>query len=108
MALKAKTRVRIPLGLPRIHPMKIKLYIIKGLTEGKHYVGITNNLQRRLQEHAGGATKSGQIIGEFTLIHTEEFTDYETARKREKFLKSGQGRKWIKENIAETRPAKGG
>jgi putative endonuclease len=88
--------------------MMIKLYIIKGLTSGKHYVGITNNLQRRLQEHAGGVTKGGQVIGEFELIHTEEFTDYLSARKREKFLKSGQGRKWIKENISETRSAKGG
>ena len=35
--LKAKTRVRIPLGPPRICLMKIKLYIIKGLTTGKHY-----------------------------------------------------------------------
>jgi putative endonuclease len=88
--------------------MKIKLYIIKGLTNEKHYVGITNNILRRLQEHASGVTKGGQVIGEFKLIYTEEFTDYATARMREKFLKSGQGRKWIKENITETRPAKGG
>ena len=88
--------------------MQIKLYIIKGLTNGKHYVGITNNVQRRLQEHAGGATKGRQVIGEFKLLYTEEFADYPSARRREKFLKSGQGRKWIKENITETRPAKGG
>ena len=88
--------------------MKIKLHTIKGLTTGKHYIGITNNLARRLQEHTSGATKGGQVIGVFELLHTEEFADYPSARKREKFLKSGQGRKWIKENIAETRPAKGG
>ena len=88
--------------------MKINLYILKGLTTGKHYVGITNNLPRRLQEHASVATKGGQVIGGFELIHTEEFADYPSAREHEKFLKSGQGRKWIKENIAETRPAKGG
>jgi putative endonuclease len=87
--------------------MAIYLYILKGLTS-KHYVGITNNLQRRLQEHASGATKGGQVIGKFELIHTETFADYLSARKREKFLKSGQGRKWIKENISETRSAKGG
>jgi putative endonuclease len=85
--------------------VKIKLYIIKGVTNEKHYVGITNNLQRRLKEHARGATKCGQVIGEFELIYTEEFADYTSARKREKFLKSGQGRKWIKENNSETRPA---
>ena len=79
--------------------MKITLYIVKGLSTGKHYIGITNNLQRRLQEHRKGSTKGGQIIGDFELVHTEEFPDYLSARKREKFLKSGQGRKWIKESI---------
>jgi len=71
-------------------------------------VGITNNLERRLQEHASGTTKGGQVLGEFELIHTEEFADYLSARKHEKYLKSGQGRKWIKENITETRPSEGG
>ena len=45
--------------------MKIKLYIIKSLINGKHYVGITNNLERRLQEHASGTTKGGQVLGAF-------------------------------------------
>ncbi len=88
--------------------MKIMLYIIKGLSTGKHYIGITNNLQRRLQEHRSGSTKGGQVIGDFELMHTEEFSDYSSARKQEKFLKSGQGRKWIKDSIIKTRPAGGG
>jgi len=50
------------LGPPIICLMKIKLYIIKGLTTGKHYIGITNNLTRRLQEHSSGATKGGQVM----------------------------------------------
>jgi putative endonuclease len=85
--------------------MEIKLYIIRGRKSGKHYIGITNNLARRIEEHSRGATKGGQIIGEFELIYTEEFADYSTAREREKFSKSGQGRRWIKNNIEETRPA---
>jgi len=81
------------------------LYILKGLSTGKHYIGITNNLDRRLQEHKSGSTKGGQVIGDFKLMHTEEFSDYSSARKREKFLKSGQGRKWFRENIQKIRPA---
>ena len=86
---------------------KVTLYIIKGLLTGKKYIGITNNLQRRLNEHRKGSTKGGQIIGEFELIHTEEFDDYQSARKHEMFLKSGQGRQWINNNI-KTRPARDG
>lgn len=51
-----------------------------------------------------GSTKGGQVIGDFELIHTEEFDDYVSARKREIFLKGGQGRKWIKESIIKTPP----
>jgi putative endonuclease len=88
--------------------MKVILYIIRGLLSDKKYIGITNNLQRRLYEHRKGTTKGGQLIGEFELIHSEEFFDYASARNREIFLKSGQGRQWIKDNILETRSARGG
>jgi putative endonuclease len=88
--------------------MKIMLYILRGLSTEKHYIGITNNLERRLQEHRGGSTKGGQVIGDFKLIHTEEFPDYSSARKREKFLKSGQGRKWIEISLTRHGPPKAG
>jgi putative endonuclease len=85
----------------------ITLYVIYGISTGKKYIGITNNLQRRLNEHRNSNTKGSQIIGEFKLIHTEKFDDYRTARKREIFLKSGQGRQWLNNNI-KTRPTRGG
>ena len=71
----------------------VTVYVLQG--KGKRYVGITNNLIRRLAEHKSGHTKSAQIIGQFKLLHTEEFPDYNSARKREKFLKSGQGREFL-------------
>jgi predicted GIY-YIG superfamily endonuclease len=69
----------------------IVLYVLKGKT-GKRYIGITNNLSRRLREHGMKTTKAGQILENFSLLCTEEFSDYGSARKREIFLKSGQGR----------------
>ena len=72
----------------------ITVYVLKGHT-GKRYVGITNNLSRRIKEHQNKNSKGGQILGDFYLLHIEEFPDYENARKREIFLKSGQGRKWL-------------
>jgi len=61
----------------------------------KRYVGITNNLERQLQEHKRKSSKGSQIIGDFKLIYTKEFLDYKIARIHEKFLKSGKGREWF-------------
>ena len=77
----------------------ITVYVLKGET-GKRYVGITKDLPRRLREHCAKKSKGSQVIGHFLVIHTESFTDHKAARVREKFLKSGKGRKWL--DIIET------
>ena len=73
----------------------ITLYVIRSRQKGKRYVGITNDLSRRLAEHGRRESKAGQLLGAFELLWTEEFPDYVLARQREKFPKSGQGRKWL-------------
>ncbi len=85
----------------------VTVYVLKG-SKGKRYVGITNNLRRRLREHRSGKTKGGQVIGDFKVLLTEEYPDYTTARRRERFLKSGQGREWLDAFEAESGPAYGG
>jgi predicted GIY-YIG superfamily endonuclease len=82
------------------------VYVLQG--ETKRYVGITNNLARRLAEHRSGHTKSSQVIGQFKLLHTEEFADHVSARKREKYLKGGQGREFLSRLYPLTGPASGG
>jgi putative endonuclease len=71
----------------------IIVYVLQG--REKRYVGITNNLERRLAEHRSGQTKGSQIIKDFVLLYTEQCPDYVSARKREKFLKSGAGREYL-------------
>ena len=88
-------------------PPFVTLYVLKGST-GRRYIGITNDLSRRLREHGAKKTKAGQLLGKFRVVYTEEFPDHTMARKREKFLKSGQGRKWLDELESKTGPAKGG
>jgi putative endonuclease len=82
----------------------VTVYVLKG-ESGKRYVGITNDLPRRLREHRSYNTKGSQVIGNFFVLHTEKFEDHASARAREKFLKSGQGRKWLDELEAESEPA---
>jgi putative endonuclease len=85
----------------------ITVYALKGET-GKRYVGITKDLPRRLKEHRARKSKGSQTLGQFVVLHTETFPDYQTARLREKFLKSGIGRKWLDTLEAESEPAEGG
>ena len=72
----------------------VTVYVLKGRT-GKRYVGITGDLERRLRDHRTGATKGGQLLGEFRLLYSEQYADYSSARERERYLKSGKGRKWL-------------
>ncbi|MCD6283222.1 GIY-YIG nuclease family protein [bacterium] len=73
----------------------VTLYVLKSLVDGKRYVGVTNNLKRRLAEHRRLNTKAGQLLGKFELLHSEQFEDYAKARRRERFLKGGHGRAWL-------------
>jgi len=82
----------------------VTVYVLKGGT-GIRYVGITNDLSRRLIEHRAKKSKGSQVIGHFSIIHTESFSDHNAARAREKFLKSGTGRKWLDELELESEPA---
>jgi putative endonuclease len=83
----------------------VTVYVLKG-ESGKRYVGITNDLSRRLNEHRSRHSKAGQILGNFTVIHTETFSDYKAARRCEKFLKSGKGRNWLDRLEMMSEPAK--
>ena len=86
----------------------ITVYVLEG-SKGRRYIGMTNNLARRLSEHRGRSSHSGRLIGSFRLLHTESFPTYAEAREREKYLKSGQGREWLKRReLRSPRPARGG
>jgi len=69
----------------------ISLYVIKSKSKQYRYVGITKNLRRRLKEHEYAKKSYGPLI----TILVEQFSDYKKAREREKFLKSGVGRKYL-------------
>lgn len=68
------------------------VYILKNKTTGRHYIGSTNNLLRRLSEHNRGHTKSIRWqTGIWEAIYTEEYNILLEARRREKQIKSYKG-----------------
>ncbi len=78
--------------------MRCWAYVLRDRS-GRHYVGITVDLPQRIKEHNAGRTRGDRGRGPFTLIHREEHPDHATARVREKYLKSGAGREWLKRRL---------
>ncbi len=61
------------------------------------YIGQTNDLYKRLDEHRNGSgAKYTKNFGVQKIIHYEEFSSRDKAVKREHDLKTGFGRKWLK------------
>ena len=72
------------------------VYVIKSLSRNYIYVGLTNNVQRRLRQHNNGENKTTKAYSPFELILSEEFQTRKEAREREKYFKSGVGKEHIK------------
>ena len=72
------------------------VYAIKSKDRNYIYVGLTNNLSRRLNEHNAGRNKTTRPYKPFFLIHVEEYETRMEARNREKYLKSGIGKDYLK------------
>ena len=74
----------------------IIVYAIKSLSRNYIYIGMTNDINRRMAEHNNGENKSTKAYRPFVLIHSEEFPDRVAARVRERYLKSGIGKEYLK------------
>jgi putative endonuclease len=75
------------------------VYILKSRDFPITYVGSTTDLQRRLDEHNSGSKRFTNRHKPWDLVYSEEITDLSIARKREKYLKSGAGRRFITKHI---------
>ncbi|MCD6283682.1 GIY-YIG nuclease family protein [bacterium] len=77
------------------------VYVLKSKKDKKFYTGITNDLQRRITQHNQGkfSTPSTRYRGPFTLVYFEKVNTRTEAREREKYLKSGVGREFLKSKL---------
>lgn len=77
------------------------IYVIKSLKDKKLYVGHTDNLKRRFNEHNTGQVKSTNLRKPFKLLYYEACNLLEDALKREKALKTGFGRAYLKRRLSD-------
>jgi len=72
------------------------VYVLYSKSSDKIYIGFTSNLEQRLLSHNELGKKGWTIkFRPWELVHTEEFEEKADAMRREKALKSGQGRDFI-------------
>lgn len=71
-------------------------YILQSNEDGRFYTGATADLRKRFSEHNSGLFGWTKGRGPFVLIYYEACLNREDAFAREKYLKSGRGKRYIK------------
>jgi len=74
-------------------------YLLLSKKDGKFYTGFTGDLRKRFEEHNKGRNFSTKGRGPFKLIYYEACPNEDDAKAREKFLKSGPGKKYLKNRL---------
>ena len=78
------------------------IYAIKSLYKNYIYVGLTSDLENRIHRHNSGYEKTTKPYRPFNFIYTEIAENRESARLREKFLKSSTGKRFLRKLIENT------
>ena len=79
--------------------MLFYVYILESAKDGKRYIGFTNNIRRRLEEHQKGESFSTKYRLPMKLIYLEGCLSEVDARRREKYLKSTRGDRFLNKRL---------
>jgi putative endonuclease len=71
--------------------VKYYVYILKSKIADRYYIGSTQNLKRRLEEHNNRKKRWTSRFQPWEVIHSEEYDNRTEAVIREKRLKSKDG-----------------
>jgi len=74
----------------------IIVYAIRSEANGDVYVGIAKDADKRLKEHNAGKNRYTKGLRPWANLYKEMQPDWASARKREKYLKSGVGKEFLK------------
>lgn len=75
------------------------VYILKSCEYQKSYIGITDDLERRLSQHNSRYYTYTKRYLPWEIIYIENFSTRLKAREREKYFKTSSGRRWLRNNV---------
>ncbi len=71
------------------------VYVLRGEKDNLRYTGSGADAQERLRRHNNGDYQFTKGHRLWKIVYTEEYSEKSEAIRRERFLKSGQGRKFL-------------
>ncbi len=74
-------------------------YVLLSSTDGEWYTGATSDLKARLLEHEHGEVTSTRFRRPLRLIYYEACLDAADAFRREKYLKTGKGKRYLRQRM---------
>lgn len=74
-------------------------YVLSSVKDGNFYIGYTSDLEKRLDDHAKGKVISTKNRRPLLLVYFESCFDQDSAIKREKYLKTTYGHRYLKNRI---------
>ena len=80
------------------------VYVLISGADGQLYTGSTTDLKRRLSEHNTGKVRSTFKRRPLNLLYYEACLDESDARRREKYLKTGMGKRYLKQRLRNSLP----
>ena len=75
------------------------VYVLHSETDHGLYIGFSADLRRRVAEHKQGLAFATSFRGPWQLIYYEAYALEEDVLGRERFLKSGGGRRFLKKQL---------
>ena len=74
-------------------------YVLQSIKDERWYTGCTDDLRKRFKEHNQEKVNSTKGRGPFHLIYYEACLDKHDAFTREKYLKTGMGKRYLKNRL---------
>lgn len=74
-------------------------YLLQSITTNKWYTGYTKDLRNRFSQHQNNKSTYTKGRGPFRLIYYEACMNEFDAKAREKYLKSGMGRRYLRNRL---------
>ena len=75
------------------------VYVLQSKKDGKWYTGSTGDLRKRFSQHNLGKSFATKGRRPFILIYYEACINEKDARSRELYLKSGMGKRYLKNRL---------
>ena len=75
-------------------------YVFLSRKDGKHYIGYTIDLRKRLEKHRQGKVFATKTRLAMDLIYYEACRDKFDAKQREKYLKTTPGRQFLAKRLS--------